>query len=118
MTGQAGHRAAVDRMERARALTSHQIETVGWQIARAAQIAAEQAAAKRWHPGQNVSAWTHIQEPTYWTALAQIAQRRGNELRSLWRRLARQDAALAIYRHKHRTRADRGRARVLMECRT
>jgi len=117
MTGQAGHRAAIDRMERSRALTHHQIETVGWQIARAAQIAAEQAAARRWRSGQDVKAWNHTREPTYWTALAQIVQRRGNELHSLWRRLARQDAALAIYREKHQSRADRGRARVLMDCR-
>lgn len=115
MTGQAGHRAAIERMERARALTHHQIETVSWQIARAAQIVAEQAAAKRWRSGQDVSAWNYMREPTYWTALAQIVQRRGNELRSLWRRLARQDAALSLYRHKHRPRGDRRLVPALME---
>ncbi len=106
MTGCAGHRAAIERMTAARALTAHQIQTVRWQITRAAQIVAEQAARRRWRTDQDARDWSPLTEPSYWTALSKIAARRGSELAALGRRLDRQDAALTIYRRKH-VRADR-----------
>jgi hypothetical protein len=102
MRSYAEQRAALARMERARADTERHLAIIEHQIAARAERMTVTGRVKSRQYGRSTSTWTPADERAFKENVAALRFERRGEVDALSRKLARQTGAIAAFRVRHR----------------
>ena len=95
------HDMALRRLESARSATAGQTRMIERQVASAARTQVTTIRARSRDYGRSRTSWSHADEQFYQSCLSAATFARHGEIDALVRKLALQDAAFEMLRHRH-----------------